>query len=167
MYSPAARTLFASAVRTSKPRNAFGNISVRTVVTLKDVKYTATATASGGGRNGHVEAGNLKLNLALPKELGGNGKGENPEQLFAAGYSACFLGALQAVAGKLGKQEMAKNAVVTAQVHIGTPTNQPGFGLSVDIKVAGIDEELLQAGHAFCPYSRALGQGVVVSVSTT
>ena len=54
-------------------------------------QYTATATASGAGRNGHVEAGNLKLNLALPKELGGNGKGENPEQLFAAGYSGGSL----------------------------------------------------------------------------
>ena len=104
--------------------------------------------------------------MALPKELGGNGKGANPEQLFAMGYSgtrtiqiwlfvvivshfgkACLLGAIQAVAKNLGKAEMAKRATVRTSVHIGSPTDLPGFGLAVDIKVDGVDRELLEAGH--------------------
>ncbi|KAF8971262.1 OsmC/Ohr family, partial [Flammula alnicola] len=128
--------------------------------------YTATASATGAGRNGSVSSNGLELNLALPKELGGTGKGENPEQLFAMGYSACLLGAIQAMARKLGKEEMGKNAVVRTSVHLGQPTDLPGFGLSVDIKVEGVDEELLKAGHDFCPYSRALTKGAVVNVST-
>ncbi|KAF8161985.1 OsmC/Ohr family [Pholiota molesta] len=167
MFPPVARTLLASSLRTAAvPSSAFSRVSARTVVTLKDVKYTATATAQGAGRNGTVSANGLKLNLALPKELGGSGKGENPEQLFAMGYSACLLGAIQAVAKKQGKEEMAKKAVVNLSVHLGEPTELKGFGLAVDIKVEGIDEELLKAGHEFCPYSRALTKGAVVNIST-
>ncbi|KJA17532.1 hypothetical protein HYPSUDRAFT_206126 [Hypholoma sublateritium FD-334 SS-4] len=166
MFQPATRTLLASSVRAAAPINAFSRISTRNIITLKDVKYTATATAQGAGRNGAVSSNGLDLNLALPKELGGTGQGENPEQLFAMGYSACLLGAIQAVSKKLGKEEMAKNAIVDVSVHIGVPNELPGFGLAVDIKVKGIDDELLQAGHAFCPYSRALSQGAVVKVTT-
>jgi len=134
---------------------------------LKKPAYTATATAKGSGRDGHVECNGLKLTLATPKELGGKGgAGENPEQLFAMGYSGCLLGAIQAVAKGQGKSEMAKNAVVRASVHIGPAAELGGLGLAVDIKVEGIDEELLKAGHELCPYSRALTKGIVVNVST-
>ncbi|KAF9050419.1 organic hydroperoxide resistance protein [Panaeolus papilionaceus] len=158
--------LLSSSLRISSKPNVFSRVPSRGIMTLKDIKYTAQATATGAGRNGTTSSNGLELNLALPKELGGSGNGQNPEQLFAMGYSACFLGALQAVAKKMGKEEMAKKAVVHTSVSIGEPNGQPGFGLSVDIKVEGIDEELLQAGHAFCPYSRALNQGVEVKVST-
>jgi len=134
------------------------------------LQYTATGTATGAGRNGHVESNGLKLNLATPKELGGTGKGENPEQLFSMGYSgvyhfvlesgfgidslsthkACFLGAIQAVAKKMGKEEMGKKAVVHATVHLGEPNEMKGFGLGVDIQVEGVDREVLDAAHAVC-----------------
>jgi len=110
MFTPATRTLFASSLRTlTVPRTPFNRVpSARTVVTLKDVKvrtrkyldtmqcltqlqYTVTGTATGAGRNGHVESNGLKLNLATPKALGGTGKGENPEQLFAMGYSGMYM----------------------------------------------------------------------------
>jgi len=133
---------------------------------LKQAVYTATATAKGAGRDGNVECNGLGFNLAVPKEMGGNGKGQNPEQLFAMGYSGCLLGAIQAVAKGVGKSEMAKNAVVRASVHIGPAAELDGFGLAVDIKVEGVDDELLKAGHEFCPYSRALTKGIVVNVST-
>ena len=95
---------------------------------------------------------------------------------------ACFLGAIQAMAKLQGKEAMAKKAVVHASVHIGTPENLEGFGLAVDIKVEGFDEELLNAGHEVCldswwiaaftktflqlsPYSRALSKGALVKIS--
>ncbi|GBE80635.1 OsmC-like protein [Sparassis crispa] len=142
----------------------------RTLMTLKNHKYTAHATARGQGRNGEVESDDddgLKLRLAMPQSLGGKGDGQNPEQLFAMGYSACFLGALQMVASKMGKSDMAKNAAIHTEVHLGQPNDMGGFGLEVGIKVEGADEELIKAGHEACPYSRALKYGVVVNVSKT
>ncbi|KAJ3486430.1 hypothetical protein NLI96_g4240 [Meripilus lineatus] len=131
--------------------------------------YTAHATAKGQGRNGVVKSDDdvgLELRLALPKSLGGKGDGQNPEQLFAMGYASCFLGALQLVAGKMGKSDQARNAIVHTQVHIGKPNDMEGFGLEVEIKVEGIeDQALIDAGHAACPYSRALKHGAVVKVS--
>jgi len=82
------------------------------------------------------------------------------------GYAACLLGSIQAVAPRLGKEEMGKKAVVHTDVHVGEPNHYEGFALAVDIKVEGVDEELLKAGHEFCPYGRALTRGVVVNVST-
>jgi Ohr subfamily peroxiredoxin len=144
-------------------------VAKRTIITLKDHKYTAHATAHGQGRNGEVKCTDehgLSLRLASPKSLGGKGDGQNPEQLFAMGYAACFLGALQMMAGKTGKKHAVKNAVVHTQVHIGEPDKIGGFGLAVDIKVEGVDDDtLIQAGHENCPYSRALKDGVVVNVS--
>ncbi|KZT10781.1 OsmC-like protein [Laetiporus sulphureus 93-53] len=140
----------------------------RSLITLRDHKYTAHATARGQGRNGQVKSDDdygLDLRLAMPKSLGGKGDGQNPEMLFAMGYAACFLSAMQLVAGKLGKSDMAKNAVVHTQVHVGEPKEMEGFGLEVDIQVEGVDEDLIKAGHEACPYSRALTQGVVVNVS--
>ncbi|KAF8070069.1 OsmC/Ohr family [Lyophyllum atratum] len=166
MMNVAARTVF----RASRPRLAplpkkTSNYPSRSLITLEDHKYTAHATAKGQGRNGEVKSNGLELDLATPKELGGTGKGENPEQLFAMGYAACLLGAIQMVAGKMGKPESAKNAVVRTSVHIGEPKEMGGFGLAVDIKVEGVDEDVLKAGHEACPYSRALQHGVVVNVS--
>ncbi|OCH92455.1 OsmC-like protein [Obba rivulosa] len=140
----------------------------RTLMTLKNTKYTAHATARGQGRNGEVKSyddAGLELRLAMPKSLGGKGDGQNPEQLFAMGYAACFLSALQLVAGQQGKTDMARNAVVHTQVHIGQPKDMDGFGVQVDIQVEGIqDNDLIKAGHEACPYTRALKHGVVVNV---
>ncbi|OJA18671.1 hypothetical protein AZE42_08860 [Rhizopogon vesiculosus] len=137
-------------------------------VTLKNHKYTAHAIAAGQGRNGEVKSVNedFSLRLATPKALGGKGDGQNPEQLFAMGYASCYLGALQMMAGKMGKKDAVKNAVIHARVHLGEAEELGGFGLAVDIKVEGVeDEELIKAGHDACPYSRALTHGAIVNVS--
>ena len=113
----------------------------------------------------------MELHLAFPKALGGKEDGQNPEQLFAMGYAgvciyashlswpvrfefnrpiplACFLSALQMVAGQTGKTDMARNAVVHTQVHIGEPKDLGGFGLEVEIQVDGVeDSELIEAAH--------------------
>ncbi|KII92573.1 hypothetical protein PLICRDRAFT_172648 [Plicaturopsis crispa FD-325 SS-3] len=141
----------------------------RTLVTLKDHKYTASATARGQGRNGEVEStepAGLKFHLATPKSLGGKGDGENPEQLFAMGYASCLLGATQMMARKLGKADAVKDAKINVSVHLGEPEGLGGFGIAVDIKVEGIeDQEVIDAGHEACPYSRALKHGAVVNIS--
>ncbi|KAF9516689.1 hypothetical protein BS47DRAFT_1340582 [Hydnum rufescens UP504] len=122
----------------------------RGLLTLKDYKYTAHATASGAGRNGNVvsndgSASPLDLKLSMPSALGGDGKGVNPEQLFASGYASCFLGALQAVAAQRGVHDAAKDAQINVSVHLGT---QAGFGIAVDINVTGVaDHELVQRAH--------------------
>ncbi|KAI0745908.1 OsmC-like protein [Earliella scabrosa] len=143
-------------------------LPTRSIMTLKDHKYTAHATAQGQGRNGQVKSDDdcgLELRLAMPRSLGGKGDGQNPEQLFAMGYAACFLSALQMVAGQTGKTDRARNAMVHTQVHIGEPKDLGGFGLEVDIQVDGVDDsELIQAAHQACPYSRALHHGAVVNV---
>jgi osmotically inducible protein OsmC len=126
-----------------------------------DVKYTTQATATGG-RDGRAKTadGSFDVKLVTPKELGGaGGEGNNPEQLLAAGYSACFLGALKAVAGK-EKAAIPADSTVTATVGIG-PRSEGGFGLEVALRVAlpGIDraeaERLVEKAHQVCPYSNA------------
>lgn len=143
--------------------------SRRTVMTLENHKYTAHATARGQGRNGTVTSDDdvgLELRLAMPKSLGGKGDGQNPEQLFAMGYASCLLGAIQLVAGQQGKTDMARNAAIHTQVHIGKPNGLNGFGLEVEIQVEGIeDQALIDAGHEACPYSRALKHGAVVKIT--
>ena len=93
------------------------------------IAYTATATATGGGRDGHTrtEDGTIDLDLAVPKEMGGDGNGANPEQLFAAGYAACFMGAMRFYAGQQ-KVKVPDDAKVTVSVGIG-PREDTGFGL--------------------------------------
>jgi lipoyl-dependent peroxiredoxin len=125
--------------------------------------YTAHATSTGG-RTGTTESsdGALKLPLATPKELGGaGGAGTNPEQLFAAGYSACFIGAMKAVAAR---QKIALPAEVSikSEVSIGPMTGKEGaFGIAVKmaVSVPGMDraaaESLVAAAHEVCPYSNA------------
>jgi Ohr subfamily peroxiredoxin len=123
--------------------------------------YTAHATAHGG-RTGKVQSSDkvVDLPLSMPKELGGaGGASTNPEQLFAAGYAACFESALRLVAGKAGKK-LGPEAGISAAVTIGK-TPDGGFGLAVELKgiLPGISreeaEKLMHDAHEVCPYSRA------------
>ena len=136
-----------------------------------DVKYTTQATATGG-RDGHSRTadGVLDVKLSTPKELGGaGGEGNNPEQLFAAGYAACFLGALKFVAGQ-EKIRVPENATVTAKVGIG-PRSAGGFGITADLTVAlpGLEraeaEALVAKAHQVCPYSNATRGNVDVGLT--
>jgi Ohr subfamily peroxiredoxin len=135
-----------------------------------DVKYRTTATATGG-RDGSARTadGSLDVKLGVPREMGGNGQGNNPEQLFAAGYSACFLGAMKAVSGKEGVTVPA-NATVTAEVGIG-PRSEGGFGITADLTVSlpGVPAEdarrLVDAAHQVCPYSNATRGNVDVGLT--
>jgi len=140
----------------------------RNIYTIKDIKYTAHAVAEGGGREGKSSSTDdkpLTITMVPPKELGGKGGGQNPEQLFALGYSSCFLGALKLVAGKEKKSSLVENAKVHATVNIGTPNEAPGFALSVKLEVENVsDESLVQAAHEACPYSRALAHGIDIKV---
>jgi len=129
-------------------------------MSIEKVLYTAQATATGGREGRAVSSDNvLDVQLSTPRELGGTGgPGTNPEQLFAAGYSACFLGALKFVAGQ-AKVALPAETTVTGRVGIGQiPT---GFGIEAEltISVPGIDraqvEELVQKAHIVCPYSNA------------
>ncbi|MFI6352166.1 organic hydroperoxide resistance protein [Streptomyces sp. NPDC050743] len=124
-----------------------------------DALYTAVATATHG-RDGRAVSsdGRIDLQLAPPVELGGNGQGTNPEQLFAAGYAACFGSALGLV-GRQAKVDVS-DAAVTAEVGIGKQGE--GFGLKVTLRVElpdTVDQEagrkLVEAAHQVCPYSNA------------
>jgi Ohr subfamily peroxiredoxin len=137
-----------------------------------DVKYRTTATASGG-RDGRAatQDGAFSVQLATPKELGGGGgSGNNPEQLFAAGYAACFLGAMKAVAAKGGTAKVPNDTTVTATVGIG-PRSEGGFGLDVqlDVKLPGVPHDQAQAlvekAHQVCPYSNATRNNVPVRLN--
>ena len=135
--------------------------------------YTATATATGG-RQGSAESsdGALKVNLSTPAELGGaGGMGTNPEQLFAAGYAACFIGAMKAVAG-MQKIKLPADPSITSEVSIGPLTGKAGaFGISVGmvVSVAGMEHAALEAlvaqAHEVCPYSNATRGNVDVKLS--
>ncbi|WP_433508369.1 organic hydroperoxide resistance protein [Pseudonocardia halophobica] len=136
------------------------------------VLYTAAAMSSGDARNGHVRSsdGLLDLDLATPKEMGGAGGATNPEQLFAAGYSACFHSALKAVARQ--KKIDITDSSVSAEVGIG-PNDQGGFALTVALhaEIGGVDQatadELVQAAHQVCPYSNATRGNIPVTVDAT
>lgn len=137
------------------------------------ILYTTKATATGGGCEGNskTEDGVLDVTLTVPKELGGNGAhGTNPEQLFATGYSACFLGALRVVAGK-EKVKLPDDTAVTASVGVGPREDGGGFGIDVSLKVniPGLDkataEDLVKKAHIVCPYSHALRTSTEVPVS--
>jgi Ohr subfamily peroxiredoxin len=137
---------------------------------LDKVLYTAHATSTGG-RTGTSQSddGRLQLNLSTPKELGGDGgPGTNPEQLFAAGYSACFIGALKAVAVKQ-KIALPADTSITADVGIG-PIPQ-GFGIQVAMAITipgfsrGDAEALVAAAHQVCPYSNATRGNIDVTLT--
>lgn len=136
-----------------------------------DVKYRTKATSTGG-REGQTrsEDGRLEHKLSTPKELGGGGgDGTNPEQLFAAGYSACFIGALKAAGAQL-KVKVPAETSVTATVGIG-PRAEGGFGITADLLVSlpGVDraeaERLVEAAHQICPYSNATRGNVDVGLT--
>jgi len=124
------------------------------------IYYTATATATGDGRNGHVRSsdGLIDTDVVSPVELGGKGGATNPEQLFAAGYSACFLNALLRV-GRHAKADM-DGAEVTADVGLGN-AGEGTFGIAVTLKITIPNlerpdaEQLVTAAHRVCPYSNA------------
>jgi Ohr subfamily peroxiredoxin len=132
------------------------------------VLYQTSATAVGG-RDGRARSsdGQLDVRLSTPRELGGSGDlGTNPEQLFAAGYSACFLGALR-VAGKELKLPVSPETSVIATVGIG-PRTEGGFGITADLAIhlPGLDPEdaqkLAATAHSICPYSNATRNNVDV-----
>ncbi|MEU4620503.1 organic hydroperoxide resistance protein [Actinoplanes sp. NPDC023801] len=123
--------------------------------------YTASATATGDGRSGHVRSsdGVLDLDLAVPKDLGGPGGAlTNPEQLFAAGYAACFHSAVKRVAAH--QKITLTDTAITVDIGIG-PLPTGGFGLSatIEAELPGLDQTtakaVLDAAHQLCPYSNA------------
>ena len=134
--------------------------------------YTASAVATGAGRNGHVQStdGHLDTDVRIPKEMGGPGGATNPEQLFAAGYAACFHSALQLVAGQ-AKADITDSEVV-ADVSIG-PNDAGGFGLAVQLEISlpaverAQAEELVEQAHQVCPYSNATRGNVEVTLTLT
>jgi osmotically inducible protein OsmC len=135
------------------------------------VLYRTSATATGG-RDGHArsEDGSIDVQLSTPKQLGGaGGTGTNPEQLFAAGYSACFIGALK-VAGSQLKIRVPPDTSITTTVGIG-PRSEGGFGISAELVISlpGIAREdaqqLIDTAHQICPYSNATRNNVDVRLT--
>ena len=144
---------------------------------LEKVVYTAHAIANGG-RDGESrteqDSGNspLSVKLAPPKEMGGNGQGNNPEQLFAAGYAACFLGAMKFVASQdSAMPKPGADTRIHSSVGIGPRDDKAGFGLVVELKVEmpGVDKAQAQAlmdkAHIVCPYSNATKGNIDVKLS--
>ncbi|MDO6461563.1 organic hydroperoxide resistance protein [Granulosicoccaceae sp. 1_MG-2023] len=133
------------------------------------VVYTAK-THTTGGREGQSRSddGKLEVKLTPPKAMGGSGNATNPEQLFAAGYSACFMGAMKHVAS-LKKITVPADAAIDAEVDIG-PIPQ-GFGIAVRMQISlpGLDkntaEELIRAAHEVCPYSNATRGNIDVALT--
>jgi len=138
-------------------------------MTIEKILYTATATATGG-REGRASSSDqaLDVQLSTPRELGGaGGPGTNPEQLFAAGYSACFLGALKFVAGKQ-KVALSADTRITGKVGIGQiPT---GFGIEAELTISApgiardVLQELVNQAHVVCPYSNATRGNIDVTL---
>lgn len=132
------------------------------------ILYTAEALSTGDGRNGHVTStdGLVDFDLAMPTEMGGTGKGTNPEELFAAGYAACFHSALRLTARR-AKADV-DGSTVTARVGIGP--DGPAFGLAVTLLIhlphvaADTAKELTEAAHQVCPYSRATRGNIAVDL---
>ena len=137
---------------------------------LDKVLYTAHATSTGG-REGTTASsdGALKATLSTPKELGGaGGPGTNPEQLFAAGYSACFIGAMKAVAGKM-KLTVPADISISADVGIGPIPAGFSIQVALHISIPGMDkasaEALIAAAHQVCPYSNATRGNIDVALN--
>lgn len=135
-----------------------------------NVIYKTSATATGG-RDGKARSddGSVDVQLVVPKEMGGpGGTGANPEKLFAAGYAACFLGAMKAVSGKAGVK-VPPDATVTAEVGFG-PRSEGGYGITADLTITlpGVDQadaqRLAEAAHEVCPYSNATRNNVDVGL---
>jgi Ohr subfamily peroxiredoxin len=134
--------------------------------------YTAVGTAVGGrgGGTARTSDGNLDLKITNPKELGGDGSGTNPDQLFAVGYSSCFLGAMKFVNSKDKKPlALAPQSSVTAHVSFGPRSDKKGFGIEVKLEVSlpGVPKPkataLAKKAHIVCPYSHAIRKNVKVT----
>jgi Ohr subfamily peroxiredoxin len=139
-------------------------------MSIAKVLYRASATATGG-RDGRavVPESNLELKLTTPRELGGaGGDGTNPEQLFAAGYSACFLGAMKFVAAR---EKIAIPADVSVNGNVGIGAIPTGFGIEVELKISlpGMDRDaahaLIEKAHVVCPYSNATRNNIDVTLT--
>jgi osmotically inducible protein OsmC len=139
-------------------------------MSIEKVLYRAHATATGG-RDGHAVSsdGVLDIKLSTPAELGGaGGPGSNPEQLFAAGYSACFIGAMKFVAGQ---QKIALPADTSVEGNVGIGQIPAGFGIEVELKISlpGMPraeaETLVQKAHTVCPYSNATRGNIDVTLT--
>jgi osmotically inducible protein OsmC len=140
---------------------------------IEKALYTAHATSTGG-RTGSTESsdGKIKLQLSTPKSLGGDdGPGTNPEQLFASGYSACFIGAMKAVAARQ-KIGLPADVSISSDVSIGPMAGKPGaFGIAVAmaVTVPGMErtaaEALVKAAHEVCPYSNATRGNIDVALT--
>ena len=132
--------------------------------------YTAEALATGEGRDGNARSKDGKLDVALasPVELGGNGQGTNPEQLFAAGYAACFHSALRLV-GRKARVDLSDSAVA-ARIHFGALEGGEGYGLAAELEIAlpALDretaEQLVAKAHRICPYSNATRGNIDVDI---
>ncbi|RVU84513.1 organic hydroperoxide resistance protein [Leucothrix sargassi] len=140
------------------------------MIQLNEVAYTAKATATGG-REGSAKSddGRLDITLSTPKSLGGDdGQGTNPEQMFAAGYAACFIGALKFVAVQ-SEVSLPKETYINSEVAIGPI--EGGFGLAVKLAVSlgDLDKEqalvLVEKAHQVCPYSNATRGNIAVELS--
>lgn len=139
-------------------------------MSVENVLYRATATATGGREGRATSAdGAIDFKLSTPRELGGGGgDGTNPEQLFAAGYSACFIGALKVVAGKM-KIALPADTSITGVVGIGPIP--AGFGIEVELRISlpGLDraqaEQVVEQAHQVCPYSNATRGNVDVTLT--
>lgn len=136
---------------------------------IEKVVYRAEATSTGGRDGRSVSSDNkLEVKLAVPKEMGGNGDGTNPEQLFAAGYSACFMGAMKHVAMK-EKIALPTDAKITGKVGIGAIPQ--GFGIEAELLISlpGMDRSAAQAlvdkAHQVCPYSNATRGNIEVKLT--
>jgi osmotically inducible protein OsmC len=138
---------------------------------MTKILYTAEAHVTGGRANGHgrTSDGALEVDLRLPKEMGGQGDGTNPEQLFAVGYAACFEGALGSVARR-SREELGEVAIDSKVMLL--PTDDRGFKLAVELAVSlpSIDDpakavELVRAAHQVCPYSNATRGNIDVALS--
>jgi Ohr subfamily peroxiredoxin len=138
---------------------------------MANILYTAKAHVTGGRDEGHGRSddGQLEVDLRLPKELGGEGDGTNPEELFAVGYAACFEGALKVV-GRRAKADMG-DVAIDSEVSL-SPNGQGGFvlGVGLNVTLPGIGDqaqaiELVRAAHAVCPYSLATRGNIHVLVT--
>jgi Ohr subfamily peroxiredoxin len=136
-----------------------------------EVVFTAESTATGGGRDGHVKSSDRRIDLDTrpPKEAGGSGEGTNPEQLFSAGYAACFLGALRLVA-RNNDVKLDDASGITAQVAFGKDP-EGGFGINAHLigYLPGLEqsdaEDLMNKAHQVCPYSKATRGNIDVELS--
>jgi lipoyl-dependent peroxiredoxin len=136
---------------------------------LDKVLYTAHATATGG-RDGRAKTSDGRIDVVLkpPKEMGGTGEGANPEQLFAAGYAACFIGAIKFVGGQ---EKIAVPADTSIESSVGIGPIPAGFGIQVELKISipgvarDVAENLVAKAHQVCPYSNATRGNIEVTLT--